>query len=142
MPEEYLPNGTQVGTPAWIVDCLEGKEQVAAYWFVFITSSSDKAAQRPHVSFQFDTTQRSATKQVGTVAAVSEESSDAATPAGMPANMLCAFHVTLLCWEHGCVLYDFVIHCPHKCYGSTFEQETCLLALPADCKVSFKWWLC
>ena len=122
-----------MGTPAWVVDCQEGKAQVVAHWFVFITTGNDKAAQRPHVSF--DTKQRPAEHRVSTdlpVETVAEECADAASPAGMPANHLMCNAFDIVLWKAWMCVVQSLRTGPASVMTMCLGRKACLLASPAD----------
>ena len=55
LPRQYIPTGTQVGTPAWIPDPPEGEAQVAKNWFVIIKGSGERKAARKARHVKMDT---------------------------------------------------------------------------------------
>ena len=54
LPSQYVPMGTQVGTPAWVPESADTDVDVAKNWFVIIKGSkARRATERDHV--QMDT---------------------------------------------------------------------------------------
>ena len=98
LPRQYIPTGTQVGTPAWIPDPPEGEAQVAQHWFVIIKGSGERKAARKAHHVKMDTAGSNLSalaKTTSQASALSGQSSIVSLgSAGICCAMLCC---TVLC---------------------------------------------